>query len=71
MNEILNFEVFWLSYVRMRKWGKSYLRILPFPQAASNERATCFLSVWTLYIGSSFFAVEAVMALKALLKRFC
>ena len=40
MNEILNFEVFWLSYVRMRKWGKSYLRILPFPQAASKLMET-------------------------------
>ena len=47
MNEILNFEVFWLSYVRMRKWGKSYLRILPFHHAATNDRATIGLSVLT------------------------
>lgn len=47
MNEILNFEVFWLSYVRMRKWEKSYLRILPFPHAASKDSATIGLSVLT------------------------
>ena len=61
MNEILNFEVFWLSYVRMRKWEKSYLRILPFPHAASKDSATIYnRSVPQLISTATFLIVLAI-----------
>lgn len=45
MNEILNFEVFWLSYVIMRKWEISLAHFTISPCSVKRQCNHRFVSV--------------------------